>query len=71
MERGVTFFDVQVVVFNANNELFDVSSLIQIAGRVGRKMKAPQGKVYYLASNMSKAMKDSIKQIKDKNKRII
>ena len=33
-------FDVQVIVYEANHKLFDESSLIQISGRVGRKIKA-------------------------------
>ena len=67
LERGMTFFDVQVIVYEANNSLFDISSLIQISGRVGRKIKAPTGNIYFLATNKSKAMKDAINEIINKN----
>ena len=68
LERGITFFDVQVIVFEAHHELFDKSSLIQIAGRVGRKIKAPTGKVFFLGSRKTKAIDECIKEITKKNK---
>lgn len=67
LERGVTFSDVQVIVYEANHPLFDEASLIQISGRVGRKLKAPTGYVYYLATSVSIDMKKSIKSIINKN----
>lgn len=67
LERGVTFFDVQVIVFEANHKLFDKSSLIQISGRVGRKLKAPTGMIYFLATSRSSAIRQCIKDIKKKN----
>lgn len=71
LERGMTFFDVQVIVFEANHKLFDKSSLIQISGRVGRKIKAPKGNVYFLATNKSESMSQCIKEIMSKNKDIV
>lgn len=68
LERGITFFDVQVIVFQANHTLFDVSSLIQISGRVGRKIKAPTGKIFFLSSLVSKEMLKCIQTLKLKNK---
>lgn len=67
LERGVTFLGVQVIVFEANHELYDTSSLIQIAGRVGRKIKSPTGCVYFLSTSESDSMKKCIKEIKKKN----
>ena len=69
LERGITFFDVQVIVYEANHPLFDCSSLIQISGRVGRKLKAPTGKIYFLATSKNDAIKQCIKTIKEKNKK--
>ena len=40
LERGVTIKNLQVIVFNAEHELYDEKSLIQISGRVGRKIDA-------------------------------
>lgn len=67
LERGITFFDVQVIVFQADHCLFDEATLIQISGRVGRKKNAPKGKVYFLSKTLSEDMKKCINQIKRKN----
>ncbi|MCI5745593.1 MAG: DEAD/DEAH box helicase family protein [Erysipelotrichaceae bacterium] len=67
LERGITIKDVQVIVFEANHRLFDEASLIQISGRVGRKITSPTGKVFFLATNMSEEMNKCIKEIKRKN----
>ena len=68
LERGITFFDVQVIVYEADNTLFDEASLTQIAGRVGRKIKATTGKVFFLASKKTTAIANCIKTIIKKNK---
>ena len=67
LERGITFFDVQVIVYEADHIFFNSSTLIQISGRVGRKLKAPTGKVYFLSKTFTKEMKECIKEIKKKN----
>ena len=41
LERGVTVKDLQVIVFKANHNVYNQYSLIQIAGRAGRKKEAP------------------------------
>lgn len=71
LERGITFENVQVIVYEANHLLFDVSSLIQISGRVGRKIKYPTGKVFFLSNQTSEDMKQCIKEIKMKNLAIV
>ena len=67
LERGITIKAVNVIVFEANHRLFDESSLIQISGRVGRKLSCPTGSVYFLATHQSDSMKKCIKEIKRKN----
>ena len=47
LERGVTFKNLQVLVLDADNALFDAQTLIQIAGRVGRNSQAPGGKIIF------------------------
>ena len=44
----MTVEDVQVIVYHGEHVLFDERTLIQIAGRVGRKPDFPTGKVYIL-----------------------
>ena len=67
LERGVTVKNLQVLIYHANNTLFDSSTLIQISGRVGRKKDAPDGKVIYFADSISKAMEESIRKIREAN----
>ena len=67
LERGVTFTDVQVIVFKANNSMFDEATLIQISGRVGRKILAPKGNVYFLSSSTNESIKQCIRKLKAKN----
>ncbi len=50
LERGVTFENVQVAVVHANHPVFNLASLIQISGRVGRSMKYPSGRVLFLCT---------------------
>src|SRR5574344_2954204 len=50
LERGVTIKDLQVIVTSADEaKIYSSSTLIQIAGRAGRKMEAPDGEVIFLA----------------------
>lgn len=67
LERGVTVKDLQVIVFRADHEIYDEYSLVQIAGRVGRKYDAPEGEVVFLASKETKAIRNAIETIKSKN----
>ena len=68
LERGVTFPKVDVFVIEANHRLFTKSALVQIAGRVGRSMERPTGKLLYLAEGSSKEMTQAINEIKEMNR---
>ena len=68
LERGVTLKNVQVIVYNADHQLFDKKTLVQIAGRVGRKIDAYDGEVIYIASYESEAMVESIEHIEQANR---
>ena len=67
LERGVTVKDLQVIIYEAEHTLYDESTLVQISGRVGRKYDAPEGEVIFLGSKETKAIRNAIQQIKDKN----
>jgi len=67
LERGVTFANLQVIVLYSNHIVFNKATLIQIAGRVGRKIEYPKGDVIFYAQKISKAMKQCIKEIKKMN----
>lgn len=67
LERGVTCKNLQVIIYNAEHKLYTTQTLIQIAGRVGRKKDAPDGKVIYICSTINKNIQESIKEIKRLN----
>lgn len=67
LERGLTFYGVQVLVLEAQHPVFTQSSLIQIAGRVGRDPKDPYGEVVFLCSKKTHVIKQSIQEIQSAN----
>ena len=69
LERGVTVKNLQVIIFDADHELYDKASLIQIAGRVGRKIDAATGDVYFLAQEENDEMIEARKEIDGYNKK--
>ena len=46
LERGITIKDVDVIILYAEHKVFTYQTLIQIAGRVGRKIGDETGNVY-------------------------
>lgn len=63
MERGITLADVQVMVLYSDHVLFDSNSLIQMAGRAGRKAEHPDGEVWFIGGRITDAMKTAQKRI--------
>ena len=70
LERGVTFKNLQVIVYDADNDLYNSETLIQIAGRVGRKIDAPTGEVIFLVNKETDEIRRAITTIKSKNKHL-
>jgi len=68
LERGVTVKDLQVIVFNADHAVYDSAALIQIAGRAGRKIDAPEGEVIFFAKRNNEEIQGSIDDISANNK---
>lgn len=64
LERGITIEDIQVMVVNASHINFDSRTLIQIAGRVGRKENHPTGLVLFLTNQLSDGIKGCINTIR-------
>ncbi len=69
LERGVTVKNLQVIVFFSNHVLFDKATLVQIAGRVGRKIDARDGKVLFLGSEENQSIQDAIHEINRYNQK--
>jgi competence protein ComFA len=64
LERGVTIKDLQVLVVAADTtRIYTSATLIQIAGRAGRKSDAPDGEVTFLGEKSTKSMQDAVKEI--------
>lgn len=70
LERGVTIKNLQVVVIDADNPIYDEYALIQISGRVGRKYDAPNGEVIFYANKNTPAITNAIKSIESKNTKL-
>lgn len=67
LERGITIPAIDVVVVESDHIVFNEASLIQIAGRVGRSMKAPKGTCLFLYKNKTEEIVKCISAIKRMN----
>lgn len=67
LERGVTFPNVGVIVLYAEHQVFSTSTLVQMAGRVGRSAEYPHGPVLFIASRLTTEMRQAKKLIQDLN----
>ena len=63
LERGVTVKNLNVIVFEASSEIYNAASLVQIAGRAGRKVDAPHGEVYFVADKETESIRKAISEI--------
>ncbi|MFA6874084.1 MAG: DEAD/DEAH box helicase [Bacilli bacterium] len=69
LERGVTVRNLQVIVFSADHDLYTSSTLIQIAGRVGRKVGATRGEVLFIGEVKTTSIDTTIQTIDRTNRR--
>lgn len=67
LERGVTLKDIHVIVYHCEDYVFNERTLIQIAGRVGRKIGYTKGNVYFISNKKTQAICKCIKTIKELN----
>lgn len=67
LERGVTFPRVNVMVLYADHPLFSSSTLVQMAGRVGRTKEFPNGQVWFLGSRITPQMRKACRMIQQLN----
>lgn len=67
LERGVTFKNINVIIYNANHKIFDSKTLIQISGRVGRDYHYHDGDIYFLCTKTNHEISKCIKQISYSN----
>jgi len=67
LERGVTLKNLQVIIYNADNEIYNKESLLQISGRVGRVIGATDGEIIYLSKRKTEYMEKAIEFTKRAN----
>lgn len=67
LERGVTFPKVWVIVWQAEDRIYQPASLVQIAGRVGRSAADPNGLVLFCYHRYTRALRLARRQIKKMN----
>jgi competence protein ComFA len=67
LERGITVSQLQAIIFEADHRLYTTSMLIQMAGRVGRKLNSPTGRVILLANYQSPSIQHAQAKIKFAN----
>ena len=67
LERGITVSQLQAIIFEADHRLYTTSMLIQMAGRVGRKLISPSGKVILLTNHRSPSILGAQAKIKFAN----
>ena len=68
LERGVTVRDLQVIVADADHPIYDAASLIQIAGRAGRKSGYESGKVVLFCRREQPWIKEAVDTIEETNR---
>lgn len=67
LERGITVNGVQVVILDAQHDLYDVRVLVQMAGRAGRTAQCPSGRAVFIAPKETKPIRSAIDWVKEQN----
>ena len=67
LERGVTFKDIDVAVYDWLPGVFDKASLIQMSGRAGRNFLSPEGEVTIYTAFPNEEVRSCIREIKEAN----
>ncbi|USS86968.1 DNA/RNA helicase [Fructilactobacillus cliffordii] len=69
LERGVTFPGIDVIILGGDDRVFSVASLVQMAGRVGRKDSRTTGQVDCIVSGYTKNVRRARRQIAQMNRK--
>ncbi|MFD1178882.1 helicase-related protein, partial [Paenibacillus puldeungensis] len=64
LERGVTVPKSDVYILDADSDLFDEASLVQMAGRAGRSGDDPAGTVIFASPEWTKSQRGAVRQIR-------
>lgn len=63
LERGVTFSNIDVFVMYSDHRVFNMQTLIQIAGRIGRDITYPNGLLIFFSEYLTKPMRQTKNEI--------
>ncbi|WP_425459259.1 helicase-related protein [Fontibacillus phaseoli] len=67
LERGVTVPKSDVYILDADSEMFDEASLVQMAGRAGRSKDDPQGTIVFVSAEWTRSQRGAVRQIRRMN----
>ena len=67
LERGITIEGIDVAVLEADHSVFDEASLVQMAGRIGRSFRCPDGEGLFLCRRRSAAAENCIRSLRQAN----
>lgn len=67
LERGVTVPKSDVFILDADSDLFDEASLVQMAGRAGRSKDDPAGRVWFASPEWTRSQRGAVRQIRSMN----
>ena len=67
LERGITIEGIDVAVLEADHSVFDEASLVQMAGRIGRSFRCPDGEGLFLCRRRSTAAENCIRSLRQAN----
>lgn len=67
LERGVTFENLQVIIYQGDHFIFDKETILQICGRVGRKKKYSIGDIFILSKAKKIKFTECIQEVKSYN----
>lgn len=67
LERGVTVPRSDVFILDADSNLFDEASLVQMAGRAGRSKDDPAGRVVFASPQWTRSQRGAISQLRTMN----
>lgn len=68
LERGVTIKDLDVILIDIDNPIYSWQAIVQIAGRVGRKLNSEFGEVLLFGFKKTKEVDIAIETIKKHNR---
>ena len=71
LERGITLKNLQVIIVEGDHPLMEEKTIVQMAGRVGRKKEVPYGDVIIYCQTITTAIQSSQQRIQFANGHVL